>query len=107
MLEYLNIVGFQSAERINGVVYVVIKRRDIDFYLYHIFKNENGELKQVYRCDSKTETSNYLKDLRMDARDACIQAKRESLSNRGINASYTNTGRMKDIMDAYKESIEF
>ena len=106
MLEYLNITGFQSMERINGVVYVVVKKCDADLYLYHIFKNENGELKQVFRCDSKTESSNYLKELRMDARDACIQAKRESLNNKGINASYTNTGRIKDIMDAYRESIE-
>ena len=37
MLEYLNIAGFQSTERINGVVYVVVKKRDADLYLYHIF----------------------------------------------------------------------
>ena len=44
-MEYLTMQGFTGVEKINGVEYVVIKKRDSDLYLYHILKNENGKLK--------------------------------------------------------------
>ena len=97
--------GFTGVEKINGVEYVIIKKRDSDLYLYHILKNENGKLNQVYRCDKKPEYIAYFKALRMDARDAAIQSRRESLKRKGINAFTEHTGNIKQIYEAYKESI--
>lgn len=104
-MNYLTMQGFVEVVKISGVDYVVIKKRDNDLYLYHILKNENGKLNQVYRCDKKPEYAAYFKALRMDARDAAIQARRESLHRKGINAFTKHTGNMKQIFEAYKESI--
>ena len=104
-MEYLTMQGFTGVEKINGVEYVVIKKRDSDLYLYHILKNENGKLNQVYRCDKKPEYIAYFKALRMDERDKAIQSRRESLKRKGINAFTEHTGNIKQIYEAYKESI--
>lgn len=106
-MEYLTIKGFIEMERINGTMYVIIKHVDTDLYRYRILRIENNiPVWTGYRCDKITEARNELKRLRMDARDARIQAMRNNLKQRDIeyrDASYS----MKDIIDAYNESIEW
>ena len=104
-MDYLMMQGFVEVVKISGIDYVVIKKRDNDLYLYHILKNENGKLNQVYRCDKKSEYIAYFKTMRMDERDKAIQSRRESLKRKGINAFTEHTGNIKQIYEAYKESI--
>lgn len=106
-MEYLTIKGFVEMERINGEMFIIVKHTDADFYRYRILKMENGlPVWTGKRFDTKAQAREMLKEWRMDARDARIQATRESLERKGINAYADHNGRMKDIMDAYRESKE-
>ena len=40
----------------------------------------------------------------MDARDKAIQARRESLERKGINAFTEHSGNIKQIYEAYREA---
>lgn len=106
-MEYLTIKGFMEAEKINGKTFIVVKHTDADLYKYRILKIENGNpVWTGFRCDKIMEARNKLKEWRMDARDARIQATRESLERKGINAYADHNGSMKEIMEAYKDSKE-
>jgi len=106
-MEYLTIKGFVEMERINGEMFIIVKYTDADLYRYRILKIENDlPVWTGKRFDTKAQAREMLKEWRMDARDERIKATRESLKSKGVNAYADHNGRMKDIMDAYKESTE-
>lgn len=106
-MDYLMIKGFVEMERINGTVYVIVKRTDADLYKYRLLKIENENENCIGRYDTKNEVRNALKQIRMDARDAAIQARRESLERKGINAFAEHGGSMKRIYEAYRDAKGF
>lgn len=106
-MDYLMIKGFVEMERVNGETYVIVKRTDADLYKYRLLKIENENEICISRHDTKNETRNALKQIRMDARDRAIQARRETLERKGINAFAKHGGSMKQIYEAYRDARGF
>lgn len=104
MLEkYLNMEGFTGCEKIEGIDYVVVKKRMYTDSLFvtrfYVLKNENV----IHTCDTKKQAFDFLKQLRMDLRDERIRATRENLERKGVNAYADHNGSMKQIMEAYRD----
>ena len=107
MLEnYLSRNDYVSNERINGVLYIALKRMYGYDSRYKIIKAGQDD-KVIAFCDTKKEIEKAFSKMRMDARDAAIQAKRESLERRGINAFAEHGGSMKKIYEAYRDAKGF
>ena len=104
MLEnYLSRNDFVSAERVSGVLYVALRRMYGYDSRFKIIKAGQDD-KVIAFCDTKKEIEKQFSILRMDARDRAIQARRESLERRGMNAFSEHGTSMKQIYDSYLES---
>ena len=107
MLEnYLNRNDYVSSERINGVLYMALRRMHGYDSRFKIVK-AGDDNKVVAFCDTKKEIEKAFSKMRMDARDAAIQARRESLERKGINAFSEHSSSMKQIFEAYRDARGF